>query len=280
MVSLLLALTFVGRDPAIVGRPSFWLVAALSLALLVLFVRHERRVSEPVIDLTLVTRHPFSIVNLHNFLFGACVWGSFSFVPYFAAIQYGMGPLESGAVLTPRSIGSIVVGTIVSFLFVRMGYRMPIVVGLGLISLSTITLGQGWAGADLGAVIVTPFVLLAIINSLAGVGSGLVMPASNNAALDLLPDRAGVISGMRGMFRSIGGIIGTAVFVVILSLSEDQAAGLRWTFTAYGILLLTTIPLTLMIPDMPREGRTGSNLGGDSRARSATADARREAAAS
>ena len=84
-------------------------------------------------------------------------------------------------------------------------------------------------------------------------GSGLVMPASNNAALDLLPDRAGVISGMRGMFRSTGGIIGTALIVVTLSLSEDQAAGLRMVFTVYGIVLLVAIPLTLMIPEMPRE---------------------------
>ena len=102
MIGLLLVLTFVGQDPAILGTPTFWLLLAASAALLVLFVREERRVAEPVIDLGLVTRHPFLVVNVHNVLFGACVWGSFSFVPYFASVQYGMGPLESGAILTPR----------------------------------------------------------------------------------------------------------------------------------------------------------------------------------
>src|SRR5205823_11038163 len=108
----------------------------------------------------------------------------------------------------------------------------------------------------------------ALVFRLAGVGSGMVMPASNNAILDLLPDRAGVISAMRGMFRSTGGIIGTAVIVVMLELSEDKAAGLRMMFTAYGLLLLTAIPLTLLIPDMERKSRRhGGRSGGDTRQR-------------
>ncbi len=241
-------------------------MVAGSVMLFVLFVRQERRVAEPVIDLSLVTKHPFGVVNVHNFLFGACVWGCFSFVPYYASIQYGMGPLESGAILTPRSISSIVLGTTTSFLLVRLGYRLPIIVGLAVIAIANVILGQGWSGGMLGPITVAPFVILALVVGLAGVGSGMVMPASNNAVLDLLPDRAGVISAMRGMFRSTGGIIGTAVIVVMLELSEDKAAGLRMMFTAYGLLLLLAIPLTLMIPDMDRSiRRRGSRSGGDSR---------------
>ena len=255
MVALLMALTFVAQDPSIVRTPTLWLTVAASIALFALFAWQERRVAEPVIDLALVTRHPFAVVNVHNLLFGACVWGSFAFVPYYAVIQYGMSPLESGAILTPRSVTAILLGTLTSFLMFKLGYRAPIVVGLALISVSNVILGQGWAGDELGMLTVAPFVLMAIVVGLAGVGSGLVMPASNNAALDLLPDRAGVISGMRGVFRSTGGILGTAVIVVILSLSEDQAAGLRMAFTVYGVVLLAAIPLTLLIPEMPREMR-------------------------
>jgi EmrB/QacA subfamily drug resistance transporter len=262
MVALLMALTFVAQDPSIVWGPTFWLMLAASVALFALFAWQERRVAEPVIDLALVTRYPFSVVNVHNLLFGACVWGSFSFVPYYASIQYGMSPLESGAILTPRSITSILLGTITSFLMFRLGYRAPIIVGLALIALSNVILGQGWVGDELGWLSVAPFALLAVVVGLAGVGSGLVMPASNNAALDLLPDRAGAISSMRGVFRSTGGILGTALIVVILSLSEDQAAGLRMAFTAYGVVLLAAIPLTLMIPEMPREIRRGSDRSG------------------
>jgi MFS family permease len=175
-----------------------------------------------------------------------------------------MGPLESGAILTPRSISSILLGTVTSFLLVRLGYRLPIVAGLAIIAVSNVILGQGWAGFDLGPLSVAPFFLMAMVVGLAGVGTGLVMPASNNAILDLMPERAGVISAMRGMCRSTGGIIGTAVIVVMLELSQDKAAGLRTMFTAYGLLLLVAIPLTFLIPDMPRTSRRGGEKAGPS----------------
>ena len=176
-------------------------------------------------------------------------------MPYFASVQYDMVPLESGAILTPRSITSILLGTITSFLLVRLGYRLPIIAGLATIALSNIILGQGWTDVALGPLTLPPLVLLALVVGVAGIGTGLVVPAANNAALDLLPDRAGVILGVRGMCRSTGGILGTAVIVVILELSADKAAGLRAMFTAYGLLLLTAIPLTLLIPDMVRDDR-------------------------
>jgi hypothetical protein len=59
------------------------------------------------------------------------------------------------------------------------------------------------------------------------------------------------------MCRSMGGIIGTAVVVVILELHEDKAAGLRLMFTTFGLLLLTAIPLTFLIPDLSSESRRG-----------------------
>jgi EmrB/QacA subfamily drug resistance transporter len=268
IVALLMALTFVGQDPSIVGTPTFWLMIAASIGLFAIFGRHEKRVAEPIIDLSLVTKHPFLVVNIHNFIFGACVWGCFSFVPYYAAVQYGMGPLESGAIMTPRSVSAILLGTVTSFMLVRLGYRLPIVVGLAIIAVSNVVLGLGLAGLELGPFVIAPFFLMAVVVGVCGVGTGLVMPASNNAILDLMPERAGVISAMRGMCRSTGGIIGTAVIVVMLELNQDKAAGLRTMFTAYGLLLLLAIPLTFLIPDMPRlipqrDKRTGDESGGD-----------------
>src|SRR5262249_32616559 len=79
--------------------------------------------------------------------------------------------------------------------------------------------------------------------------------SSNNAALDLLPERTAVIAGLRGFFRQIGGVIGTAAIVVALSLSPDKAAGMREIYTVLGIALIVTIPLAFLIPDAARERR-------------------------
>jgi hypothetical protein len=57
---------------------------------------------------------------------------------------------------------------------------------------------------------------------------------------------------IRGGFRSSGGVIGTAFIVLALKLSPDKAAGLRRVFGILAMLLLTTVPLTFMIPDTAR----------------------------
>jgi len=264
IVAFLMALTFLGQDPSIVGRPTFWLMIVASVVMSVLFYRQEQRAPEPIIDLGLVTKHPFLVVNVHNLIFGACVWGCFGFVPYFAVVQYGMGPLESGAILTPRSVASILIGTTMSFLLVRYGYRLPMIAGLAIIAISNIMLGMGWMGAEIGPLTIAPFFLLAAIVGLSGIGTGFVMPASNNALLDLVPERAGVVSAMRGVFRSIGSIIGTALVVVVLELSEDKAAGLRFSFIFYGALLVLAIGLTFLIPDLPRHARERGGRSGSS----------------
>jgi EmrB/QacA subfamily drug resistance transporter len=259
IVSILLALTLLGDEPELIWSPMIWGLFVAGLVLLTLFIRQERRVLEPVIDLGLVTKHPFLVVNLFNFLFGALVFGSFQFIPYFASVQYGMSTFESGAVLTPRSLTMIVVSACTSFFIIKLGYRVPIVLGMiGMIA-SMLIIGQGWDGLALGTLVLGPFGLLAVTTGLSGIAMGLFMPSSNNAALDLLPDRVGVVAGLRQFFRQVGGMIGTAGIVVALSLSEDKAAGMREMYTVLALGLIVTIPLAFLIPDAARERRQRAN---------------------
>src|SRR5581483_661955 len=255
IVSLLTALTFLGEDVETVRTPLFWGLIGAAVVLVVLFARHERRTKDPVIDPSLVARNPFLAVNVYNFLYGICVWGFFSFIPYYALVQFGMSPIESGAVLTPRSLAMMGTATVSSFLLMRYGYRVPMLAGMGLTVVTLLLLSRGYTALTLAGLSIGSFWLLAGEVALGGVGMGLAGPASNNAALDLVPGRAATISGIRGLFRSTGGVIGTAAIVVVLSLSPDKAAGLRTIFTVMGVVLLSTAPLVFLIPDTAREKR-------------------------
>src|SRR5205085_3980187 len=113
---------------------------ATSALFLVGFVLFERRVSDPILDPTLVVQNPFLAVNVYSFMFGACVFGFFSFIPYYAQVQYGMSPLESGAVLTPRSVAMMITPTVSSFMLLRYGYRRPIIARPALVLLTLFTL--------------------------------------------------------------------------------------------------------------------------------------------
>ncbi len=256
---LLAALTALGNDPRLVGTPVFWGLLALSALLVGIFWMHERRVDDPLVDPALVARPPFLTVNIYNLVFGACVFSFFSFVPYYAVVQFGMSPVESGAVLTPRSLVMSVTATLTSFFLIRLGYRLPMALGIGLISLSLFLVGRGWSELAVDGLRMGAFGLLALEMGLAGLGMGLAAPAANNAVLDLMPERAGAITGLRGMFRSTGGILGTALVVLILDLVPDRAAGMRAIFTgAAGLLAGVVLPLVFLIPDSARErGRAG-----------------------
>lgn len=261
IVALLLALSFVGQDVAFVASPLFAVLVAISAVTAAGFVWQERRAAEPLMDVALVTRNPFLVVNIYQFMFGGCVFGFFSFVPYFALLQYGLGPIEAGLAMTPRSILMMLFSIVTSLFLLKYGYRLPMLLGLWFIASTLFFLGTGATGLELGPISVGAFWLLALQLCLSGIGMGLAMPATNNAALDLAPERAAMITGIRGMFRNLGGVIGTALMVVTLELAPDKAEGLRQTFIVLSVMLALTALLTLLIPDTARDRRRSGPLG-------------------
>jgi EmrB/QacA subfamily drug resistance transporter len=253
--ALLGALTLLGEDVTFVRAPIFWLLLVGSGVLLVAFAWQELRAPEPVLEPRLVMRRPFLFVNAYNFVFGACVFGFFTLMPYYTVVAFGLTPAESGAVLTPRSAVMMAASALSSVYLVRLGYRGPMLAGMAFMVATLLLLSQGWSELLIGSLRVGAFPLTASILSLSGIGMGLAAPSSNNAILDLLPERTAVITGIRGVFRSTGGVIGTATIVFALELAPDKAAGLRTVFLILAGLLLVTVPLTLAIPDSARARR-------------------------
>ena len=280
IASFMVALTLLGNDSALISSPIFWLLLVGSVVVLAAFVWQERRASDPIMDLALVVRQPFLVVNVFGLLTGACFMGFFSFIPYYATVQYGMGPLESGAILTPRSLTMIVVSTTTSFMLARLGYRLPMLAGMACVTGALLLLGQNLGGLRLGRIEIDPLLPLLCIMALSGLGMGMLIPAANNAGLDLMPSRAAVIAGLRGLFNSTGGVIGTAVIVLWLALSPDKAAGLQTVFTVLGLMMLLTIPLVLLIPDRARERQQADLRAEQQRTEAEVAAARASAEAS
>jgi hypothetical protein len=67
------------------------------------------------------------------------------------------------------------------------------------------------------------------------------------------PGQAAAISGLRGMFRQTGGVIGVAGVVLALSFFPDQAQGLAIVFAVLAGVLLLAVPLVFLIPDLARQ---------------------------
>jgi EmrB/QacA subfamily drug resistance transporter len=252
---LMLGLNLIAENFSIL---SFFLTVSflvISFSLLYLFFRQERKDSNPILDMALLRSKPFLAANLYNMIFGAGVFAIFSFIPLYATSVHKLSTLISGVILTPRSLGAIAASFVTSFLLRRWGYRWPMLLGLIIISLSTILLGQGlqvWRMIGIHWGIAEILSLLVLVS---GIGIGIANPASNNACIELMPEKVATITGLRGMFRSIGGIFGISLITFILHLSSNPVNGFRITFFSFSLGLLFGIPLVFFMPNGKKEWR-------------------------
>ena len=221
----------------------------VSFSFLYLFFRQEKKASNPILDMSLLRSKPFLAANLYNMIVGIGVLGIFAFIPLYATSVHKLSTMVSGMLLTPRSVGVIAASAITSFLLKRWGYRWPMVLGLSITSLSTVLLGgQGfWLLRMIGIHLGVAEILSVLVMG-TGIGIGIALPASNNACIELMPEKVATITGLRGMFRSVGGAFGISLITVILHLSSSPANGFRITFISFGLGLLFAIPLVFLMP--------------------------------
>ena len=230
---------------------SFLLAAlflALSLSFTLLFLRQEKREPNPMLDVALLQSTPFLAANLMNLIIGIAVFGIFSFIPFYATSVHGLSTLMSGVILTPQALGSIAASTVTSFLLRRWGYRWPMVWGFGIIAGVTILLAPGFYFLNAMLVHSGSAALLSSLLLVSGTGMGLAFPASNNACIELMPERIATIVGLRNMFRTVGGALGVSIITVILHVSGTPVSGFRIIFLSFGLALFLSLPLILLMP--------------------------------
>ncbi len=233
-------------------------VLALSLAVAIVggaaFLRRETTFHAPVVDIALLRQREFAYMNLLNFFYGVSIFGLFSFIPLYAESAYGFSAGQSGALLTPRALAMIGTSALAAWLLVRTGYRKPLFFGLLLMSATLFVMSLGLDEPDIGPIHFSNFAYLTAIVSITGFAFGAAGPASNNAAIELAPDRLAAITGLRGMFRSLGGAIGTSVIVLVTSRASSTAEGLELSFLGLAVLTALTTVFVFGIPDTVATG--------------------------
>jgi MFS family permease len=224
----------------------------LGLVGLVAFVVQEPRAADPMIDPRLLRGRAFIAVNEYHFLHGALVSGCFSFIPLYAVDAYGLGETAVGLLLTPRALAVALCSTVSSRFLITLGYRLPMLADVLLVSASLSLTAQGWHQVSVLRHPVGDAILLAILVAISGIGIGVSGPAEHHAALELMPEAVARIAGIRGMFRSTGGALGTATTVLLLTYFPGPGQGLAVIFQVASLLMLLMVPLIFLIPDAAR----------------------------
>jgi EmrB/QacA subfamily drug resistance transporter len=221
-----------------------WVLLGLVPLLVAGFLYRQEHSEFPVLPPRLVRRKVFVLVNGLNVLYGAAAFGVFSLVPLYAQVAYGIKPLEAGELLTFRA-GAMAVLSAATSIFVlrRFGYRRPIATGF-------VVLSAGLVMLALAPRLLTAFTWLGLACIVCGAGIGIAGPPSNNAALELMPGDVAAISGLRAMFRQIGGIVAISITAAMMA-----GASPRILPVVFGALATLTILATPAISGVPENSR-------------------------
>jgi EmrB/QacA subfamily drug resistance transporter len=257
---LLLAATWIGEDIGHLRSPIIWLMAGLAITAGVYFFRHEAKFPNPIIAPDLLRLRPLVAANLYNLIFGMGNFGVLAFFPTFFQERYGFSPTLAGFLLTPRAVMMVVVSIIASVYVIKFGYRIPMIAKCLLQAATLALLSLGLTVVHIGPLVLGEVAWLSLLMVMTGTGLGIGQPASNNAALDILPGKIASAAGVRNMFRLTGGLIGTSMVSVTLALygRAHEVAGLEAVFNMLAVFNLICIPIVFFIPDSARIRRRRS----------------------
>jgi MFS family permease len=222
--------------------PEFLIPEAVAIVALVAFIRHSARSSSPFIPFRFLTGRGFGVMNLLNFLFGSSALGFAALVPLYAQDRYGLRSLEAGTLLTARAIGMIAIAGLAVLLLRRSGYRWPMATGFSLTAIGLVALATA-------PPVLSAYAWLALAAGVCGVGMGVCTPAANNATLQLAPDQAAGVAGLRGMFRQAGAITAVSLTAAVVSRSTNPGIAQAHVFEVFAAILVCSLPLILRVPE-------------------------------
>ncbi len=242
ILGTMLGVTSLGSKDSSPLSPQFLIPEAIAIVALVLFLRHSSRGKAPFIPMRLLRGRGFGVMNLINFLQGSAAIGFGALVPLFAQARFGIPILESGTLMTARAVGMICIAGLAVMTLRRTGYRLPMILGFSLLSVGMVAICFPPAGLP-------QVVWLALAAGVTGLGMGLSVPAGNNAVLQLAPNDAAGIAGLRGMFRQSGSIMAISIATAVMARSDNPGATLSIVFLIFAGLIICTLPLVFKVPE-------------------------------
>lgn len=195
-----------------------------AIALIVTFIIHENRSSNPMLDLSLFSSKRFSnsvISAIFNYM---CVYIILFVLPFYFIQARQFSPTTTGLVLTTMPITMAIVAPLSGTLSDRIGTRLLTTLGMFIQSLGLLLLSR------LGPQSAMSSIILAL--SISGLGIGIFISPNTSALLGSAPkDRQGIAAGVLATSRNLGmvlgvGLAGAIVTTVIVSLDVSQSSGL------------------------------------------------------
>jgi len=174
------------------------------------FVRRQRRLPIPLLDLSLFRSRGFSSAVLADLLTILGLSGLIFFLSQYLQLVQGLRPIEAGLAELPAAIGSIVAGLLAGRVARRFSVRAVVAGGLAAIGLALAALTT--ISADTG------YPLLGTALLAVGAGAGLSFTVTADVILAAVPkEEAGAASAVSETAYELGAALGIALLGSIVT---------------------------------------------------------------
>ena len=212
-VPLLLGFTWAGTQYAWLSVQTigiFALAAASLTAFTIYEAMLERRGGQPIIEPSLFKNSIFSVSTLVTIVFGMALFGSIFFIPLYVQGVVGVSATNSGLLLTPLMLTSIVGSVVSGQLVSRLGhYKWIAIAGM------VISIVGSWMLVRLDVHSTNTDVIWSML--VLGLGMGFSMSLYTLIVQNALPRKIGQATSALVFFRSIGGTIGLAAMGSVMT---------------------------------------------------------------
>jgi MFS transporter, DHA2 family, multidrug resistance protein len=206
-LSIVAVLAFVYGLKRIAASGLDWPAAlsiAAGLAIALVFLRRQRILSDPLIDLRLFRSRSFNTALTTNTLSIAIVFGIDLFIAQYLQLVLGLSPLQAGLWTAPAA-GGFIAGSMLAPLLVRY-VRSAFVVAGGLVLAAA---GLGLLARVDGD---SPLALIVICSIVIALGVAPPVTLGTDLIIGCVrPERAGVASGLSETGAELGGALGIAL---------------------------------------------------------------------
>lgn len=194
------------------------LPAAVGVAILALFVLHQRGTPHPLVPLGLFNNRVFTAANLSTFAVYAALSGAMFLLVLHLQYVAGYSPLEAGAASLPVTILMLLFSSRAGAIGARIGPRLPMTIGpivaaVGLVLLVPIGREPEYVTSVLPGVVVF------------GVGLTMLVATLTTAVLNAAPvSQAGIASGVNNAVARTASLLAIAAIPPIAGISGSNFA--------------------------------------------------------
>jgi EmrB/QacA subfamily drug resistance transporter len=208
------------------GSAATWACLAVGAALMIMFVRWELRIEEPLLRLEIFKDRAFSVDNIVLGFMSVAFVPFFFFASVYAQSSLGESASEAGQYLLYFFIGFVVMAQIGGRMLDRRGARPAMVIGTALAAVGFYLLASKLTDLSLNAQ--TLYIILA------GGGVGMMLGPASTDAVNRAPSSSySEVTGITQTSRNFGASLGLAVLGTILI--QENRANVSHALTTRGV---------------------------------------------